>query len=112
MFSIADIAFILMGDMMLSEAHGFDVSFWEVGSHIFCSACSNGNMGRVVATMTKHLSLLEVSNVCDGIPYDDTLLSITYETFWVDWFYNVGGRIFADLIFMVPLEGNILVAQD
>ena len=95
MFSFLDIAFILMGDMMLSEAHGLDVSFWEVGSHIFCNTFSNGNMGRVVATMTKHLFLLEVSHVCDGIPYDDTLLSITYETFWANWFYNVGGRIFA-----------------
>ena len=69
-------------------------------------------MGEIVATIAKHLFLLEVSHVCDGVPHGDTLLSITYETFWDDWFYSVGGRNFADLILMMPLEGNVLVAQD
>ena len=65
-----------------------------------------------MATIAKHFLLLEVGHVYDWMPHDDTLLSITYETFWANWFYSAGGRIFADLIFMMPLEGNVLVAQD
>ena len=112
MIPLADFFFILMGDMMLSKAHGLNVSFWEGYSHIFCSTCSNGNMGGVMATIAKYLFLLEVGQMCDGMPYDDALLSITCGMFWANWFYSVGGRIFTDLIFMLPLEGNIISAQD
>ena len=83
---------------------------WEGDSHIFYSTCSNGNMGKIVATIAKHLFLLEVSHVCDGVPHGDTLLSIKYEEFLAYWFYSVGGRNFVDLILMMPLEGNVLAA--
>ena len=109
---LAGVVFILMGDIMLSEAHGLNVSFWEGDSHIFCSTCSKGNMGGFVATIAKYLFLLEVGQMCDGMPYDDALLSITCGIFWANWFYSFGGRIFRDLIFMFPLEGNIIAAQD
>ena len=69
-------------------------------------------MGEIVATVAKQFFILKVRHVCDGVPHGDTLLSITYETFWADWFYSIGGRIFGDLILMIPLEGNVLAAQD
>ena len=98
--------------MIEKETHEMSVSFWEGDSHIFYSTCSNGNMGKIVATIAKHLFLLEVSHVCDGVPHGDTLLSITFEAFWDDWVYSVGGRNFTGLILMMPLEGNVLAAQD
>ena len=98
--------------MIEKETHEMDVSFWEKDSHILCSTCSKGNMGGVMATIAKHLFLLEIGHVCDGVPYDDDILSITCERFWANWFYNVRGRIFTDLIFMLPCEGNIIAAQD
>ena len=69
-------------------------------------------MGEVVATIAKNVFLLEVGHVCDGMPCDDYLISLTYGVSWAIWFCSVGGRIFADLISMMPLEGNILIAQD
>ena len=47
-----------------------------------------------------------------GMPCDDYLISLTYGVSWAIWFCSVGGRIFADLISMMPPEGNILTAQD
>ena len=48
----------------------------------------------------------------DGMPYGDDFLSITYGMVWASMIHNVGEVIFGGLVFIFPLEGNIIAAQD
>ena len=45
------------------------------------------------------------------IPYDDEFQLITYEMIWASLICSVGGEILGDLDFILPLEGNTIVAQ-
>ena len=101
-----------MGSMIGEETHWLDVFFWEEDSHTFCIACSNGSMRGDMATTAKHLFLYEVGHEFDGMPYGDDFLSITYGMVWASLIHNVGEDISRDLVFILPLEGNINVAQD
>ena len=78
----------------------------------FCIACSNGSMGGDMATIVKNLFPFEVGHEFDGIPYDDDFLSITYGMVWASLIHSVGGEVFRDLVFIFPLEGNIIATQD
>ena len=65
-----------------------------------------------MATTAKHLLPFEVGHVIDGMPYSDDFLSITYGMIWASLIHSVGEEIFGDLVFISPLEGNIIPAQD
>ena len=84
--------------------------FGEEDSHIFCIACSNGNMRGDMATTSKHMFLYEVGHDFDEMPYGDDFPSITYGMVWANLIHNVGEETFRDLVFILPLEGNIIVA--
>ena len=45
------------------------------------------------------------------MPYDDEIQLITYEMIWASLFCSVGGEVLGDLDFIMPLEGNTIVAQ-
>ena len=79
-----------------------------------CSSdlCSNGSMRGDMATTTKHLVLYEVGHEFDEMPYGDDFLSITYGMVWAILIHNDGEDIFRYLVFIFPLEGNIIEAQD
>ena len=81
-------------------------------SHIIFIACSNGSMREYVATTENNLFPFEVSHMIQGMPYDGDFQLITYEMIWDSMFHNVGGEILRVLIFILPLEGNIITAQD
>ena len=99
MVPYVDVVSILIGRMIRGETHWMDVSFGEENSHIFCSTCSKGSMGYDMATTTKHLSLYVEGHEIDGM-------------IWANMIHNVRGKIFGDLFFFLPLEGNIIAAQD
>ena len=44
--------------------------------------------------------------------YDYNVLFIIYWMLWASLIHNVGEEIFGDLVFIVPLEGNIIATQD
>ena len=46
------------------------------------------------------------------MPYDDDFQLITYEENWASLICSIGGEIFGDLDFILPLEGKIIAAQD
>ena len=48
----------------------------------------------------------------DIMPYDDDFQLIIYGDIWANMIHNVGEDIFEDPIFFLPLEGNIIAAQD
>ena len=89
-----------------------DVSLGEEDSHTFCITCSNGSMGYDMDSIVKKNFLDEVGHRIDWIPYDDQVLFIIYGMVWASLIHNVGGQIFGGLVFILPLEGNIIAAQD
>ena len=106
------VVFIFFGSMIRGMTRWLDVSLWGEISHIVCIACSNGSMREYVATTAKYLFPFEVSHMIDWMPYDGDLQLITYEMIWASTFHNVGGEILGGQIFIFPLEGNIITAQD
>ena len=84
----------------------------EEDSHTFCITCSNGSMGGDMATIEKHLPFHEVGHGIDLMTYGDDFLAITYGMGWASLIHNVGEEIFGGLVFILPLEGNIISAQD
>ena len=48
----------------------------------------------------------------DWMPYDGDFQLITYEVIWDNMFHDVGEEILGGLIFNLPLEGNLIAAQD
>ena len=48
----------------------------------------------------------------DGVPYDGDFLSIMYEMVWASLIHNVREEVFGDLVFILPIEGNSIAAQD
>jgi len=108
----AAIDHIIVRSMVGRGAHGLDVSFGGEDPHTFCRTCSNGSMRDDVATIVQNFIHHEVSHEVELIPYDDVFQLITYEMIWASLIYNIGGEIFGDLVFILPLEGNIIAAQD
>ena len=106
------IVFIFFGSMIVGMAHWLDVSLGGETSHIVCIACSNGSMREYVATTAKYLFPFKVSHMIDWMPYDGDLQLITYEMVWASMIHNVGEKVLEDLVFFLPLEGNIIAAQD
>ena len=47
----------------------------------------------------------------DWMPYDDDFRLITYEENWASLICSVGGETFGGIVFIFPLEGNIIAAQ-
>ena len=112
MVPIVDVDLSFVRSIIGEETHWLDVFFREEDSHIFCIACSNGNMRGDMATTAKHFFLYGVGHEFDDIPYGDDFPSITYGMVWASLIHNVGNEIFIDLVFILPLEGNIIAAQD
>ena len=46
------------------------------------------------------------------MPYGDHVPFILYGMVWASMIHDMGERIFGDLVFFLPLEGNIIAAQD
>ena len=65
-----------------------------------------------MATIAKFLFFYEVSHGFDWMPYDGDFQLITYEVVWDNMFHNAGEKIPGGLLFILPLEGNIMAAQD
>ena len=105
------VVFLFVERMIGGMAHFMDVSLGGEISHIICIACSNGSMREHMATTTKHLFPFEVSHMIDWIPYGGDYQLITYEMIWDNMFHNVGEEILGGLVFIFPLEGNIVAAQ-
>ena len=106
-----DVIPILMRSMVGRETHLLDVSLeGDESLSSFYSACSEGSMMDMLATISGQLHFYEVSHVIGRIPRDDEyeLLSITDEMMWAILICNVGGEIFGDLNIILPLEGNTL----
>ena len=99
-----------IGSMIGGETHWLDVSFGEEDPHNFYITCSNGSMGGDMATTTKQLFLYEVGHEIYWIPHDAQYLFIIYDMVWANLIHNVGEEIFGDLVFILPLEGNIIAA--
>ena len=58
-------------------------------------------------------SLHETFNIpLTWMPYDDDFLFIICGMIWASMIDNVGGKIFGDPIFFLPLGGNIFAAQE
>ena len=111
MISFVDMVLILI-ESMIGETHWLDVSLGKEISHTFFIACSKGSMRNDMATTSRHLFFHDMGHSIDWIPYGDDFLSITYGVVWASLIHNVGERIFGDLVFSLPLEGNIIAAQD
>ena len=90
--------------------HWVDVPFGRRNLHCFCSSCSKGSMGDDMVTKFSHLFFHEVNHMTIWIPYDDEFQLITYEMIWASLICSVGGEVLGDLDFILPLEGNIIVA--
>ena len=106
------VVLVFIGSMIGGMTHWLDVSLGGEISHIVCIACSNGSMRGSMATIAKHFFFYEVSHRIDWMPYDSDFQLITYEMIWANMFHNVGREILEDLVFFLPLEGNIIAAQD
>ena len=65
-----------------------------------------------MATIVKHFFLYEVGHRIDWMSYDDQVLFIIYGMVWASLIHNVGEEIFGGIVFILPLEGNIIAAQD
>ena len=92
------------------KEHWVDVPFGIEDLHTFCSTYSKRSMVDDMATMVQHWFFLEVSLETVWMPYDDDFQLITYEVIWASIFHNVGEEIFGDLVFILPMEGNIIAA--
>ena len=104
--------FLFIGSMIGGMAHWLDVSLGGEISHIFCITCFNGSMRGSMATLAKKNFFYEVSHGFDWMPYDDDFQLITYEVIWASMLHNVRGEILGGQVFILPLEGNIIAAQD
>ena len=69
-------------------------------------------MGRDMASTEKYLFLYEEHHEMDGVKYDGDFLSILYEMVWASLIHSAGKGTFRGLVSFLPLEGNIVVAQD
>ena len=100
-------------EIMIGEWHiGWMCPLGVEISQIICIACSNGSMTTHVSTTATHLFPFEVIHMIDWMPYDGDFQLITYEMIWDSMFHNVGEEILGGLVFILPLEGNSIVAQD
>ena len=107
-----DVVLAFLGSMIGGETHWVDVFFGKEDPHTFYITCSKGSMGGDMATTKKYLFLYEEGHEMDGIPYGDDFLPITYGMVWASMIHNVGEEILGDLVFNLPLEGNIIATQD
>ena len=48
----------------------------------------------------------------EDIPYHDDFQLIIYEDIWASMICNIGGEIFGDLVLILPIEDNLIAAQD
>ena len=69
-------------------------------------------MGHDMVTLTKNMSLYEVSHMMDVMPYVDDFQLIIYGDTWASMICSIGGEILRALVFILPLEGKSFVAQD
>ena len=106
------VVFVFFMSVIGGMTHCLDVSLGGEISHIIRIACSNGSMRAHVATTTKKLFPFEVSHMIDWIPYDGDFQLITYEVIWDNMFHNAGDEILGGLVFILPLEGEFIAAQD
>ena len=106
------IVVVFMKSMLGRETHWVNVSFGGESSYTVFTTCSKGNMGDGMVTRASHLFLYEVSHIMDAMPYDDGFQLIIYGDIWANMICSVGGEIFGDLALILPLEGEIIAAQD